>query len=437
MDKPTLHRPFLLCALVVIIATSAGSPLPARGAGLDADRAIAQSQHKVRRSPYNSSSYYQLGDAYIQKGRESGDPMYFELAEEALKKSLSLNPEQSGARRHLAYVKASRHDFAGAATEAEMAIASNPNDADAQGVLGDAYLELGKFDQAETAYKRMVSLKGSLAAYSRLSGLKSLRGDHKGSVADLKTAIALGRQQSQPRESIAWAQWQLASDYFSRGNFAEAERELKNALESYPDYYRALAGVAQVRAAQGRYDEAIRHYQRAIDKVPMLEHIAALGEVYEKLGRLDDARKQYQLVEYIGKLNALNKALYNRELAYFYADHDINIQDGLALAERELEYRKDIYAYDVLAWNLYKNGKLNQARDAMKEALRLSTQDAKLFYHAGMIYHGLGELNRAKEFLRRALAVNPRFHVLFADRAAELLATIENSGAPVAARAQD
>jgi tetratricopeptide (TPR) repeat protein len=427
MDKHTPHSPTLLFPLLLLVVFSAMSPLPAQGAGLDADRAIAQSQHKVRRSPYNSSSYYQLGDAYIQKGRESGDPMYFELAEQALKKSLNLNSEQSGARRHLAYVKASRHDFAGAATEAEMAIASNPSDPDAHGVLGDAYLELGKLDQAEAAYKRMISLKGSLAAYSRLSGLKSLRGDHQGSVEDLQTAIELGRQQGQPRESIAWAQWQLSSDYFSRGNLAGAERELKNALKTYPDYYRALAGVAQLRAAQGRYDEAIDHYQRAIDKVAMLEYIAALGEVYEKLGRLDDARKQYQLVEYIGKLNSLNKAIYNRELAYFYADHDINIRDGLALAERELEYRKDIYVYDVLAWNLYKNGRLAQARDAIGEALRLGTQDAKLFYHAGMIYHGLGELDRAKEFLRRALKLNPRFHVLFADRAAALLALLQRN----------
>jgi tetratricopeptide (TPR) repeat protein len=437
MNKPTLHRPLSPFVLFLIFAISAISPLPVRAAGLDADRAIAQSQHKVRRSPHNSSSYYQLGDAYIQKGRESGDPMYFELAEQALKKSLSLNPEQSGARRHLAYVKASRHDFFGAATEAEMAITANSSDADAHGILGDAYLELGKIDQAENAYKRMISLKESLAAYSRLSGLKSLRGDHQGATANLKKAIELGRQQNQPRESIAWAQWQLASDYFSRGNLAEAELELKNALETYPGYYRALAGVAQVRAAQGRYDDAIGHYQRAIDKVPMLDYIAALGEVYEKLGRLDDARKQYQLVEYIAKLNAINKAIYNRELAYFYADHDINIQDGLALAERELEYRKDIYVYDVLAWNLYKNGRLAQARDAIGEALKLGTQDAKLFYHAGMIYHGLGELDRAKEFLRRALKINPRFHVLFADRAADLLAKIENSGSHVATRAQD
>ena len=38
-------------------------------------------------------------------------------------------------------MKALRHDFAAAAVEAEKAIAIDPNDVDAHGVMGDAYLE--------------------------------------------------------------------------------------------------------------------------------------------------------------------------------------------------------------------------------------------------------------------------------------------------------
>jgi tetratricopeptide (TPR) repeat protein len=433
MQKRTQRTLSLFSAALLTLSMA---PQPGWSAGLDGDRAVAQSQHKVRRNPNSATAYYHLADAYIQKARESGDPTYFELAEQSLKKSLSLNPGQSGARRHLAYVKAARHDFSAAAAEAELAIAADPSDIDAYAVLGDAYLELGKFDEAENAYTRMIALNGSLSAYSRMSGLKTLRGDRQGAVADLKKAIELGRHHNQPRESIAWAEWQLGSDYFSQGKLAQAEAEFQQALQTYPNYYRALAGVAQVRAAQGRYDDAIRHYQGAIDKAPAPEYIAALGEIYEKIGRRDDARKQYQLVEYIGKLNAINQAAYSRELAYFYADHGINVQQGLALAERELERRRDIYAYDVLAWNLYTNGRLAQAREAITEALKLGTKDAKLFYHAGMIYHSLGELERAKEFLQRALATNPHFHILFADKAAGLLRELDNSAAAVAARRQ-
>jgi tetratricopeptide (TPR) repeat protein len=133
---------------------------------------------------------------------------------------------------------------------------------DAHGVLGDAYLETGKYEQAEQTYRTMMTLKESLSSYSRLSGMKSLKGDTAGAISDLKTAIQLGNQENQPKESIAWAQWQLGAEYYATGKLAEAENEYLQALETYPKYYRSLAGLAQVRAAQKRYPEAIQLYRK-------------------------------------------------------------------------------------------------------------------------------------------------------------------------------
>jgi tetratricopeptide (TPR) repeat protein len=92
-----------------------------------------------------------------------------------------------------------------------------------------------------------------------------------------------------------------------------------------------------------------------------------------------------------------------------------------------LEYRRDIYAYDVLAWNLYRSGKAEEAREEITSALRLGTRDAKLFYHAGMIYHRLGDKPKAHKYLRLALETNPHFHILFADEAAQTLKALEGS----------
>jgi tetratricopeptide (TPR) repeat protein len=429
MQKRPRHRMLALFITVLIL-----SPELARAASSASDRAIAQSQFKIRRNPNSPLGYYRLGDAYIQKARESGNNNYFDLAEQALKKSLSLNPQQSGVRRHLAHVLASRHDFEGAAAEAQQAIALDPTDMDAHGVLGDAYLDTGKYEKAEQAYRTMIALKESFSSYSRLAALKNLKGDTAGAIAALTTAIQLGEQENQPKESIAWAQWQLGTEYYAIGKLAEAESEYVQALDTYPKYYRSLVGLAQVRALQKRYPEAIQLYREAIASVPMPEYIAALGDVYAKSGNPKEARKQYELVEYIAQLSALNKALYNRELAYFYADHDIKLQQGLALAQRELDYRRDIYAYDVLAWSLYKNGRLEEARAAVSQALKLGTQDAKLHYHAGMIYQRLGEKEKARDHLRRALSINPHFHIFFADDATRALAELENSEKQTAAR---
>jgi tetratricopeptide (TPR) repeat protein len=377
--------------------------------------------------PQNAKVYYGLGDALIRKARESGDPSYFDRAEEALKKSLALAPQNGGALRHLAYVFYSRHEFAPAAAHARQAVEIDPEDSDGFGVLGDALMESGQYLEAQGAYQIMIDLAESLYSFSRTAGLKSFRGDSAGAIADLERAIAIGRVTKQPAESVAWAEWQLGAEYFARGHLAASEATYRRSLETYPNYYRALAGMAQVRAAQKLYAEAIAFYQRALAILPMPEYAAALGEVFEKIGKPEQARQQYELVEYIGKLNRHNQALYNRELAYFYADRGIKPKEGLELARRELDHRRDVYAYDVLAWNLYRNGENDQACEAIEKALGLGTQDAKLFYHAGMIHYRLGELAKAKEFLNRALATNPHFHVLFADQAADTLKEIDHS----------
>lgn len=411
---------------IVVALLSLGvpsSPLWAQSA--TSDQAILRYQRLLQRNSRDATVYYRLGDAYIQKARESGDLTYINLAEKALQKCLEIAPEHSGATRHLAYAMYMRHAFDEATVQAKKAVVLDPTDSHAYGILGDAYLEVGKYEEAAHAYQRMVQLQGDLYAYSRLSGLKSLRGDMEGAIADLERAIHMGQVQERPPESIAWAMWQLGNEHFTLGRLAAAETNYLEALKTFPGYYRAFAGLAQVRAAQQRFPEAIDLYQKAIAIVPLPEYAAALGDVYTKLGRTDEAQKQYDLVEYIGYLNTLNKVLYNRELAYFHADHDRKLPEALDLAKKELEVRRDIYAYDVLAWALYKNGQPEEALAAMTEAMKLGTKDARLFFHAGMIHHRLGEDAKARDYLQRALATNPYFHVLHVAVAERTLKEIE------------
>ncbi len=403
---------------------------PLWGQGTTPDQTILLYQRMLQRNPADVRAYYRLGDAYIQKARESGDITYINLAEQALRKALDIAPDHSGAARHLAYVLYSRHAFEEAAAQAAKAIELAPTDSHAYGILGDAYQEVGKYEQAKEAYEKMIQIQGDLYSYSRLSGLKSLKGDTKGTIEDLERAIQEGRTRGRPPESIAWVQWQLGSEHFGRGNLQKAEAQYREALKTYPNYYRALAGLAQVRVAQQSYQEAIDLYQQAIAIIPLPDYAAALGDVYTKVGRPGEAKKLYHLVEYIGYLNTLNKVLYNRELAYFYADHDIKLEEALDLARKELEARHDIYAYDVLAWALYKNAQPRDALAAMREALKLGTQDARLFFHAGMIYHRLGESDKAREYLRRALSTNSHFHIFYADEAERTLKTLEDGPAP-------
>ena len=230
------------------------------------------------------------------------------------------------------------------------------------------------------------------------------------------------------------ANFSLAKSFFLPEKQALAENAYLAALEYCPGYYRALGGLAKVGAAQGRYLDAIKLYNQAIAKVPYPEYAAALGDIYRQLGQLDNAKKQYDLVEFIAYLSQVNRQIHNRDLALFYADHDLKLPESLALAQNELEVRRDIYTWDVLAWSLFKNGKFREANEAISHALEQGTKDPQLFFHAGMIYEKLGDSLKAQEFLRRALATNPNFHIAYAETARQTLDRINQCRSQASAR---
>ena len=426
MSARPISRP-CFAAAVALVMLSAFWAASVAAQSSSTDHAIQLNQRQIQRSPQNAAAYWRLGDAYVQKARQTGDMSYCMLAEQALRRSLELAPQNAGAARHLAYVFSTRHEFREAAVQAQKAIELDPTDSHAYGVLGDALLELGQYDEASQAFRRMMQLDESLYSFARLSGLKALQGDPEGAIATLGRAIEAGRLTRQPPESLAWAQWQLGVEHFTVGHLRAAEAQFSEALKTYPNYYRALAGLAQVRAAQQRYADAADLYRQALGIIPLPEYAAGLGDLYTKLGRTDDARKQYTLVEYIGRLNAINRVMYNRELATFYADHEMKLDEAVGLARSELEVRQDIYGYDALAWTLFKAGKPAEALAPMTEALQWGPRDAKLFFHAGMIHRALGHDGSAREFLRRALSTNPHFHLLHAVAAQQALKEIEQS----------
>jgi tetratricopeptide (TPR) repeat protein len=149
-----------------------------------------------------------------------------------------------------------------------------------------------------------------------------------------------------------------------------------------------------------------------------------LGDVLTVTGRRQEAKRQYDLVEFIGNLSKINKEIYNRQLALFYADHvERKRSDALKMTIEELKFRKDIYGYDAYAWCLYKNGRYTEAVESMQKALRMKTPDSMLYFHAGMIYSSLNRNVECRKYLQKALQLNPYFHPLFAKIAREKLAT--------------
>jgi tetratricopeptide (TPR) repeat protein len=384
-------------------------------------------QARVVKDPKDPASYRSLGAAYIQKTRETGDVAYYGLAERALKQALALRPTDrlaTDVTTRLALVALSRHEFSDTLAYAERAIGYGTGQLFPYAVLGDTYLEIGEYDKAAEAYAKLETLSGAAYPSTRLAALQFLRGNVQEAIDEAERGVEALVNDKGPRENVAWAEFRLGELFFSSGDLTKAETAYRNALRRYAGYHWALGGLARVRAAQKRHDEAIRFYQQAMAVIPLPQYAAALGDVYARLGRSGEAAKQYALVEYVGALNVINKEVYNRDLALFYADHDLKLPRALELAERELQVRRDIYTYDVLAWALHKNQQQEAALRAMVEALRLGTKDARLLFHAGMIHRAGGDAEKAREYLQRAVATNPYFHVLQAEIAERTLSAL-------------
>jgi tetratricopeptide (TPR) repeat protein len=134
------------------------------------------------------------------------------------------------------------------------------------------------------------------------------------------------------------------------------------------------------------------------------------------------------LVGVLAQLQQANGVDTDLEIALFEADHpDINesLADTLTRARAAYDKRHTVYAADTLAWTLYQSGDAVAAQPYSDEALRLNTQDALLWFHAGMIAQALGDQAGAAAKLQQALAINPHFSLLWAPAAQAALTQLQ------------
>jgi tetratricopeptide (TPR) repeat protein len=387
-----------------------------------ADKHIKSAQGIIETQSADPKGYNMLSAAFMQKARETGDFSFNARAEEALKHSFRVAPDNYAGLKLQAALLLNYHRFSEALQVSQRAQSINPKDHDVYGAIVDALVELGDYKGAVDAAQTMVDLRPDTASYSRISYLRSLHGDTKGAIEAMKMA-AESASPGNP-ESIAWTRVHLGNELMNSGNLVEAEREYDRALHSFPEYHLALAAKACARYAAGDTENAVKFYKQAAERVPLPEYIAPLGDLYAKLGRAEEAKWQYEQVEFIEKMGT-DSGTYSRQLALFWADHDLRLDDALAAAEREKASRNDIYTFDVLAWCLFKKGRFAEAKTAMDQAMRLGTRDPQLLYHAGMIALATGDNRKGVDYLKQALAINPFFDIRQADVAREKLKSIK------------
>jgi tetratricopeptide (TPR) repeat protein len=378
---------------------------------------VAELQSRLEANPQDEHSYVLLGLAYQQRARETGDPSYYPKSEGVLRRALGIAPKDSLAISGLGSLALSRHRFRDGLALGEHALKLNPYSARPYGVIGDALVELGRYGEAFAAFDRMNKLRPSLSSYARVSYGRELIGHTAAAIRAMRLAVDAATGGAEP---TAWTHVQLGKLYWSHGRLALAEHQYRFALFVFPGYAYGLDALAQVVAAKGDYRRAIALERRAVDAIPLPQYVAALGDLYRVTGRPALARRQYALIGAIERLLRANGVRTDLEIALFQVDHGIALRHALARARLAHAERPSIDGDDVLAWALARNGRCAEALGWSRHALRLGTQDALKLFHRGMIERCLGHSRASREWLGKALALNPHFSLLWAPVARRL-----------------
>src|SRR5215212_7793611 len=383
-------------------------------AGTSTDSLVGSLQQRIRANPKDFDAHIELAIAYLQEVRETGDPSLYTKTEDLLDEAEQLNersPELFATRGTL---DLARHDFRAALEHGTQALALDLESARYHGIVGDAQIELGMYGEAIQSYQEMVNSRPDFASFSRVAYARELYGDPEGAIEAMEFALQAG---SGTPENVAWAHVQLGNLWFGSGNLKDAEKAYGRSTETVDAYAPALAGQAKIAAARGDLEQAATLYQQAFNRMPLPEYAIALGDVYAEMGDNKKAEEQYELVQSMDKLLRANGVNTDLEIALFYADHDMNLRTSLEKARAAYDARPSIHAADALAWTLYKTGNYEEAQKYSSEALKLGTRDPLKLFHAGMIAKALGEKEQAREYLQRAIDLNPHFSLLYSDEA--------------------
>jgi tetratricopeptide (TPR) repeat protein len=298
-----------------------------------------------------------------------------------------------------------RHDFTNAKETIDKAIAKNPYNSGAYGVLCDADVELGKYDEAVTAVDKMMNARPDLRSYARASYLRELHGDRIGAIYAMKLAADAGASGEENRE---WALFNFGNIYLNWGKLDTAEFIYKGILEERPNYAYAMSGLAMIEADRKNYPAAIEMLVKAAQILPEHIFVEQLADLYQAMGQKEGAAQMEKKALDAFALHEKDGCNVDREYAAFCLNHNINIPEAKTRAEKQYKMRPaNIDALDTYAWALYKTDAASDAIPMIEQAMRMKTINPVLHYHAGMIYAKAGNKEKAISELRFALAENP------------------------------
>jgi len=208
-------------------------------------------------------------------------------------------------------------------------------------------------------------------------------------------ALELNEELGEAHASLGYLK--MVSDW----DLAGAEHEFKRALKLSPNNRDVYVPYSIYLTVTGRFDEGIAGFKRAAELDPATPgSYSYLGFGYYLAGRFDEAMAQHKK-ELDMDPNSLNVQLF---FASIYALKGM-YREAVAQGDKVLSVRptpEDASILSFIGWVYAVSGRQEKARSLLNRLLDLRAKRYVDAYLIGVVYSGLGERDKAFEWLNKA-----------------------------------
>ncbi len=328
----------------------------------------------------------QLAALHAQRARETGAFEDYLTSEQLARHSLDRRTQRNGATAvTLVSALLAQHRFADAMTVADTLVQREPDIPVYQAVRAEVAMELGRYDDARSAFTRLRPYRMQLSIAPRIARWLELTGHALEARALLDSAEAqLASRRDTPRETQAWFALRLGDLEWRRGHPRSAATRYREGLAARPNDPRLLTAMARLAARMHRGADAQRWAELAVSAQADVNTLLVLAQAQEVSGDSIGARTTANAV---AMLAAAQAGPPHREWLLWQIDHGEQLPQIIERASQDVKQRPDVYGYDLLGWALYRVNRPQEARAMLQKAQLLGTRDPLIAAHAEVIGH--------------------------------------------------
>jgi tetratricopeptide (TPR) repeat protein len=185
----------------------------------------------------------------------------------------------------------------------------------------------------------------------------------------------------------------------------QAVTQLRALLDGSTADFEVQLDIAQVYEESKRWADA----ESAIHAAEKLQQDSQgkemtgflMGAIFERQKKFDQAESEFRKVLELNPRNASTLNYYG----YMLADRGVRLDEATALIKRALVEEPASAAYkDSLGWAFYKQDKLPEAEDLLRQALEHESHDPTILSHLGDIYAKMGKETLAEAEWQKSVA---------------------------------